>query len=195
MKNLLVLLLSGFCLLLAACSASVTKPNPPPLVKGKVETPQVRLQVKGGQLEVKNSPNPNCKGASGVTKGCLVTGQEDISFAKFELQGSGQYDLTRLWLCDSKEKPTRLEPKHPIAFDCELLGDRASEFLVIVGGTVLKPNADGEVVLGDDVREFFLLNQNRFEGEYFYLIEACPNNGDCTVLDPRIRNGGRKIIR
>jgi len=194
MKIRTALLLSIVMLVLSACAYQQVDPKKPPLVKGKIETPEVRLQVVQGQLEVKNSSTPNCSGGNVSAKGCIVTGLEDIAFVRFVLQGSGQYNLTRIWVCEGANKPKFRDPEDHDSLDCELLGDRANEFIVITGGSVSKPDSKGEVLLGD-VDEFFLLNQNSFEAEYFYLIEACKKNSktDCTALDPRLINGGRGI--
>lgn len=182
------------CLLMAACAPQTQKPTTPGIVKGKIDAPEIRLQVKNGQLVVKNLDTPNCKGQGGGEKGCIVTGVEDISFVRLVLQGSGQYQLTNFWICAGGSKPALTDPGDPRSFDCELLGDRNSEFLVIIGGSVTKASPDGRVDLGG-VREFYVLNQNTFQSDYFYLVEACKGQNDCSILDPRIRNGGRKVIR
>lgn len=197
MKIRTMLLLSTAVLTLSACAYQQVDPRNPP-AKGKIEAPVIKLKIQGNkQLEVKNSRTPNCRGSEAETKGCVITGLENIAFVRFMLEGGGQFALTNLWICDGEEKPQFKDPEDPGSLECELLGDRPNEFLVITGETVANPGANGSVDLGR-VQEFFLLNQNTFQAEYFYLIEACKkdqndNKADCTVLDPRLVNGGREV--
>jgi hypothetical protein len=143
------------------------------------------LQVIQGQLEVVNSPTPGCGSGNGA-KGCILTGLANISVARVELRGSGGYALTRIWICDGLNKPA------DVSKDCDLSSAGQEEFLVIAEQLVDNPDGKGLVVLGG-VDEFFLVNQNSFHADYFYLVEACRSGAACTILDPRIRNGGRRI--
>lgn len=163
-------------------------PKPPtnPLVNSQISQPVIQLQVKGGQLELVDKKPPRGCGSGQGAAGCIVTGLENISVARVELKGSGNYDLTRLWICDGKDKPAKVEQ------DCRLSSDGQAEFLVIAGATAGNPDAAGEVDLGK-VDEFLIVNQNSFEADYFYLVEACRGEQNCTILDPRIRNGGRRV--
>jgi hypothetical protein len=172
---------------LSACAAPPTKPpvNPDPIVNAQISVPTIMLQVVQGQLEVVNSPTPGCGSGNG-TKGCILTGLANISVARVELRGSGGYELTRFWVCDGLNKPAG-------GVDgCVLASAGQEEFLVIAEQVVDNPDGKGLVVLGG-VDEFFLVNQNSFQADYFYLVEACRAGAACTILDPRIRNGGRRI--
>lgn len=174
---------------LAACQAPTKNPpaNPTPLVNSQIAMPTIMLQVRqDGQLEVANSPTKGCGSGIGA-RGCILTGLENISVARIALRGSGGYDLTRLWVCDGEDKPG------DVLTDCRLSSFGQEEFLVIAGQTVDNPSADGLVTLGG-VRELFLVNQNSFMADYFYLVEACRGGSACTILDPRIRNGGRRVV-
>jgi hypothetical protein len=187
MSYLRTALLMGFAIVLSACATGVAPPGAQGM--GKIKTPEIRLQVKQGVLEVVNDETDGCPGNPAARKGCVVTEKDDISFVKFVLQGSGQYDLRTLFICPGEDKPA-----NPEAPDCTLSDEQRGEFLVVSGGVPASPDAKGQAPLGD-VDEFFLLNQNTFVGDYYYLIVACTGKNDCVPMDPRLRNGGRTITR
>lgn len=172
---------------LSACAVPPTKPpvDPDPIVNSQISVPTIMLQVQQGQLEVVNKPTPGCGTGNGAN-GCIVTGLANISVARIELRGSGGYELTRFWVCDGNDKPA------DVTDDCRLSSAGQEEFLVIAGQVVDNPDGNGVVTLGG-VDAFFLVNQNSFKADYFYLVEACRAGSACTILDPRIRNGGRSI--
>jgi hypothetical protein len=170
-----------------ACAVPPTKDptSPDPIVNAQISVPTIMVQVRQGQLEVVNSPTPGCGSGNG-TRGCILTGLANISVARVQLRGSGGYELTRFWVCDGFDKPA------DVSNDCDLSSAGQEEFLIIAGQLVDNPNGKGLVTLGG-VDEFFIVNQNSFQADYFYLVEACRGGAACTILDPRIRNGGRRI--
>lgn len=192
MKGKLICAALAAAVVTVGCQAPPKSSNGsgPPLTNPRISAPKVTLQVVQGQLDVVGGETPNCGGGN-AARGCIVTGLANISVARFVLRGSGQYDLTRLWLCDGDSKPS------PAPGGCTLSSFGQEEFIVIAGGAAESPGEDGEVNLSEmvqqpGVREFLLVNQNSFTAKYFYLVEAC-RGSVCTVLDPRIHNGGRRV--
>lgn len=192
MKGTLICAALAAAAVTAGCQAPPKSSNgsSPPLTNPRISTPKVTLQVKQDQLDVVGGETPNCGGGN-AARGCIVTGLANISVVRFELRGSGQYGLTRLWLCNGDSKPS------PVPDGCTLSSFGQEEFIVIAGSVAKSPGEDGEVNLSEmvqqpGVREFLLVNQNSFPARYFYLLEACRGNA-CTVLDPRVHNGGRRV--
>lgn len=179
------LLLGG----LVACSAPVKDfengTDPEIKVNGKLKTQVVKLQITGTpkQLKVIDGPTKGCMGPPSVTRGCVILDPGQVAVVEFRLLQAQGYDLRRFWICAGDDKPESTD-------DCALTADESAEFAVLSAKGFDMPGTDGLVDLGG-VDGFFLGNQNQIEQTYFYLIEACVGNtNDCTILDPRVRNGG-----
>jgi hypothetical protein len=196
MKQERLWIVTGLCLVLTACAA------PLEIVEVKKE---VKLKVQPGpELVIDEPPTSNCdRGNSEQRKGCIVANTGDQVVVDFRLLQHGQYRLSRFEVCPDADK--RSDTNQP----CSLSILKRTEFVLFFADTVAIPDEEGIVnFLGlapdDEVHEFTLVDKNTIEAEYFYRIQACPDDdapgrsqsmtsrdeSGCFWTDPPIINKG-----
>jgi hypothetical protein len=192
MKSSKTMRLIAMSILAAFVGACVppTKPGTGPSTMSFISKNDIKLKIKNGVLEIDERENPNCP-TSSHKKGCVVVAAGESAQLDFKLHEQHMH-LSRLQLCEGIDQPSNWA-------DCELRPDQIAEFVATDGVTVVWANEQGVFDLkkiSTDLHTFQLRDFNWQEGDFFYRIEACPDDEDdasltCLWADPPIRNKGK----
>lgn len=138
--------------------------------------------------------NTSGKCTGGVDKGCFKVKKSKNGAIKFEFTTADGWDLKQFTICSGMNEITN-------SCTVDLTLDERLEFFVMnnkAGDQILLTPPDGQVdltQLGDDVKIFYLFDQNTIKQDYYYNIKACPtgsvDDSGCLYLDPPIENRGR----
>ncbi len=142
--------------------------------------------------------HPDFKG-----KGCFRLEKDTAGLIKFNFHGQASKDwaLKQFTICRDPKITADTEVKIETSCNGELLSvDERLEFFIMddkKGTTVLATPETGVIPLvglpGNDLKKFYLVDQNTIKQTYFYNIEACEtsNPTNCATLDPPVENTGR----
>jgi hypothetical protein len=160
-------------------------------------TVEMKVHANDKRLKVQNAANDQCRFArkDDFKKGCYVVPEGYTARITFKLADQDQagYFIRSFRICPWTAEEQEREEKP--ALPCALSGEVRVEFWVAEGDNILHPGPKGELTLTGKPDSFDLNNNNSIEGDYFYWVEACPNEptpqNSCVWTDPGSRNGGK----
>jgi len=142
-----------------------------------------------GDTSYTTQASGKCKIANQGKNGCVHIDSNNTGLITFRKAGAANWVLTTFQICKVTAG----------ANDCNLNIWERFEFAVanVDGSNGTLPDGSGEVDLtnlnipttGPNKDSFILLDQNRFQQEYYYQIKLC-DGATCEWADPPLENGG-----
>lgn len=158
---------------------------------------RLHLEVLNNEKKVKIKKNKKvpCPPGSPSKWGCLDVAANEEAEVIFELPSSSSWFISEMIICKGNNKNHQ---------DCSLDQDDIDQFSAtkVYSNNQIHPAANGVIPLytfSGDRKAFKFNNGNEVEGDYFYTIQVCPDDGGhgssrCIETDPGIRNGGKNML-
>jgi len=188
----LFLVVSTLPLTSGSASAETIKKEISITLQVNTDNPDKPVLVVSAQ-DVDNCDNHEFMGK----KGCFKIGTKEIGLIEFKFEASDQWSFEQFTICPVKDLK---DPKITTSCAGNLSVLQRLEFFVTddkQGTKVLTTSKKGVVNLldleQDNLKKFYLLDQNNTEQVYFYNIQACRTDDPaiCATLDPPVENTGR----
>jgi hypothetical protein len=158
----------GVSLLVTACAA------PLEIIEQKKE---IKLRVQPGpELVVDEPPTPGCNNPNAeFRKGCIIAEAGEQVVVDYRLLQHGQYRLSKFEVCPGADKRSNTN------LPCTLPFLKRTEFILQFAGETAIPDGEGTVDFlklaeGTEVHDFTLVVKNTITADYFYRIQACPDD-------------------
>jgi hypothetical protein len=140
----------------------------------------------GAELKVNTGP---MKGCINSKNGCMVFQKNEHAWITFALSGNdGGFHITQLKICMGAAAPG------PIDVDCPLPSENSMDFFVLDSdgfkGNPSTSTGKIEWSYADNVKTFQLIDLNKVEQQYYYLVIACDASSNCPLADPPLDNKG-----
>jgi len=181
---------SLICLsILTACARIPGRTGPAMMAVFKPPDVVAQVTSGGSKLQITSPGSSKCKVVN-QGNGCVHVDEGDVALITFKLAAPANWRFTSLKICKGNDKNN---------LDCGLDIWTQAEFLATdENGTItVGPGNSGVIdltLIGSNLDEFILLDQNQKEQEYFYSVTACDDTlpvPQCPVTDPVLENKGR----
>lgn len=180
MKFSLVYLVISGAVLVSSCTpvSTLTVNNPPDII----------VQINNNKAEITTPGSKSCKPKNQAKKGCVHFKHNETGTITFKRNGRNTWSFTTLQICKLNADGSQT---------CSLDGWERMQFAASNAQKekLILPDKNGIfklTELSDIEKEFLLLNLNTLDQDYYYKVELCQSEKDCTWADPPIENKGRK---